>query len=133
MQKCVWLQVLAIGVLTAWFGSVALADDKAQATGTWKSSFTQNGQTVEITYKLKQDGDKVTGTVKRGDAKEVDIEDGKIKDGELTFQITRERDGNKFVIKYKGKVTKESIKGTVEIDRDGQTNSRDWEAKREKE
>src|SRR5712691_7965259 len=133
MQKRFWLHVLTIGVLMGWLGSRALADDKADATGTWKSSFTtQNGQTIETTLKLKQDGDKVTGTVKRGDDKEIDIEEGKIKDGELTFQVTRERDGNKFTVKYKGKVTKDSIKGKVEFERDGQTRSRDWEAKREK-
>src|SRR6266852_5711272 len=96
MQKRIWLYVLAIGVLMGWLGSRALADDKANATGTWKSSFTtQNGQTIETTLKLKQDGDKVT-------------------------------------VKYKGKVTKDSIKGKVEFERDGQTRSRDWEAKREK-
>jgi len=133
MQKRIWLHVLAIGALMGWLGSRAVADDKSDATGTWKSSFTtQNGQTIETTLKLKQDGDKVTGTVKRGDDKEIDIEEGKIKDGELTFQVTRERDGNKFTVKYKGKVTKDSIKGKVEFERDGQTRSRDWEAKREK-
>jgi hypothetical protein len=34
--------------------------------------------------------------------------------------------------KYKGKVSRETIKGTIEFERDGQTQSRDWEAKREK-
>jgi hypothetical protein len=44
--------------------------------------------------------------------------------------VTRERDGNKFTIKFKGKVSGDTIKGKSEIDRDGQTQSRDWEAKR---
>jgi hypothetical protein len=44
--------------------------------------------------------------------------------------VTRERDGNKFITKYKGKVSGDTIKGKSERDRDSETQSRDWEAKR---
>ena len=61
------------------------------------------------------------------------IEDGTYKDGEVAFKVTRERNGQKFVIKYKGKVSGDTIKGKSEFDRDGETMSRDWEAKRAKD
>jgi hypothetical protein len=37
-----------------------------------------------------------------------------------------------FVTKYQGKVDGDTIKGKTERERNGQTMSRDWEAKREK-
>ena len=46
------------------------------------------------------------------DGQETAIEDGKYKDGEVSFKVTRERMGNKFTIKYTGKVSGETIKGT---------------------
>ncbi len=46
--------------------------------------------------------------------------------------MTREREGQKFVIKFKGKVSGDTIKGKMEIDIGGETCDREWEAKREK-
>ena len=80
---------------------------------------------------LKLDGDKLTGTVKTGDA-ETKIEDAKYKDGEVSFSVTRERNGNKTTTKYTGTIKGDSFKGKREFDRNGQTTSRDFEAKREK-
>jgi hypothetical protein len=132
MQR-VALQLLALGVVVGWLASAPAADDKAaSATGTWKSSFTtQNGQTIETTYKLKQDGDKLTGTVTGRDGKEVEIENGKVKDGEASFDVTRERDGQKFVLHYKGKVGADAIEGKVEFEANGEARSRDWKATRQ--
>jgi hypothetical protein len=86
---------------------------------------------------LKLDGDKLTGTVFAGDS-EIKIEDAKYKDGEASFKITREMNGNKFAIKYKGTFKGDTFKGDTfkgkrEIDRDGQTMARDFEAKRVKD
>ena len=47
--------------------------------------------------------------------------------------MTREFNGNKFTAKYNGKISGDSIKGKIETERNGQSNSRDWEAKREAE
>jgi len=122
---------LAMAVLGVAFGglSTARAADKT-ATGDWKWEFKrQNGEALEITMNLKQEGEKLTGTIKRGDFS-TEIKDGKIKDGDLSFETVIERDGNSFTIKYKGKQTGDTIKGKIEFERDGQTQSRDWEAKR---
>src|SRR6185369_12776516 len=110
------------------------AKEAASLAGTWKWSFTtQNGDTFESTAKLKQEGDKVTGTVTGRNGNEAAVEDGAIKNNEVSFKVVRERDGQKFTAKYKVELKGDAIKGTVERERDGQTTSRDWEAKRAKE
>jgi hypothetical protein len=112
--------------------SAARADDKANPTGTWKWTVSRNGQDREMTLKLKLDGDKLTGAMVGQNNQETPIEDGQFKDGEVSFKVTRERQGNKFTMKYSGKVSGDAIKGKTEFDRNGETQSRDWEAKRAK-
>jgi len=111
---------------------VSRAADKADPTGTWKWSVTINNNTRENTLKLKLDGDKLTGTMLNRNNEEVAIDDAKFKDNEVSFSYTRERNGNKFTTTYRGKIDGDTIKGTSESERDGQKQSRDWEAKREK-
>ncbi|MBS0264238.1 MAG: hypothetical protein JSS02_20035 [Planctomycetes bacterium] len=109
----------------------AWAADKVDPSGTWKWSMTINNQTINTTLKLKLEGDKLTGTMSRNDSQEVKIDDGQFKDGEVSFSVTRERNGQKQITKYKGKVDGDTIKGKAERERDGQKNERDWEARRE--
>jgi hypothetical protein len=128
-----WLGAAAFSLLVLGWSTPAFAGDKAGAAGKWKWSFERNGQKTETTLTLKQDGEKLTGTVTGRNNTETAIEDGKIKDGEVSFKVTRERNGQKFTAAYKGKVSEDAIKGTIESERDGQKNSREWEAKRMKE
>jgi hypothetical protein len=110
----------------------ARAADKADPTGTWKWTVERNGQTIENTLKLKLEADnKLTGTIARGD-QETKIEDGTFKDGEVTFKVTRERNGQKFTLTYTGKVEGDTLKGKTEFERNGEKMSRDFEAKRAK-
>ena len=123
-QRTGWLAAVVV-VLAA---SSALAAD---ATGTWKWSFTtQNGQTRETTLKLKQEEGKLTGTISGRENSETPIEEGKVEGDTISFQVTREFNDNKIVIKYKGKVEGDTIKGTMEFERNGESRSRDWEAKK---
>jgi len=124
------LGVAALALVFVGLVSIARAEDKANPTGTWKWSHTFNNNTVERSVKLKLEGDKLTGTMPGRDGAESAIEDGSFKDGTVSFKVTRERNGQKFVTKYKGKVTGDTIKGTSESERDGQTRTTDWEAKR---
>ena len=127
------LILAAVWVLTAtWQISLLAADDNTDPTGTWKWSVTRNNQTRESTLKLKLEGDKLTGAMLGRNNQETAIENASYKDGEVAFTVTREFNGQKFTQKFKGKVSGDTIKGTVEFERDGQTQSRDWEAKREK-
>jgi hypothetical protein len=127
------LFVAALVVTLSGSVSSLRADDKPNPTGTWKWTVNFGGQDRELTLKLKLDGDKLTGSMPGRDGEETAIEDGKFKDGEVSFKVTRERMGNKFTLKYTGKVSGDTIKGKTEFERDGQAQSRDWEAKRAKD
>lgn len=129
--------LLASAFLTFGFGmplftGAAEASKKADPTGTWKWSFqTQGGQTIEASVKLKAEGEKLTGAFVGRSGVEVPIEDGKIKDDEVSFSVIREVNGQKMIAKYAGKVSGDTIKGKIETGREGQTRSFDWDAKRE--
>ena len=115
---------------------MALAADKPNPTGTWKWTMAGRGggQDREVTLKLKLEGDKLTGSMPGRNDQETKIDDAKYKDGELSFSVTREFNGNKMTTKYTGKVSGDTIKGKIEGQgRDGQATTRDWEAKRAEE
>jgi hypothetical protein len=132
MQRTLKSIIQLAACLTLTLGFTASAEDKKiDVTGTWKSSFTnQTGQVRESTFKLKVEGDKLTGTVS-GRNNDTAIEEGKVKGEEISFQVTREINGNKVTMKYTGKVSGDTIKGKAESERDGQPQKRDWVAKRE--
>src|SRR4051812_37691426 len=99
------LMVGAVVVLVAGLATARAEDkdkDKAKVTGTWKWSVTRNGQTRETTLKLKLDGGKLTGAIVGRDNKETAIEDASYKDGQVSFKVVRERDGQKNDDKVQG-------------------------------
>ncbi len=125
-----WWCATALGLaVVLGLGASALAAD---ATGTWKWTVERGGNTFEQTLKLKQEGDKLTGTMSGRSGTETPIEDGKVSGDDLSFKVTREFGGNKVVIGYQGKLTGDTIKGESKFEREGQTQTREWEAKRAK-
>jgi hypothetical protein len=132
------LVCVAVGAVLT-FGTPGLAkaaDDKADVTGTWTWSVPgrQGGADRKFTAKLKVEGDKVTGKVsspgRNGETRENEIKEGKLKGDEVSFEITREMNGNSFTTKYSGKVSGDTIKGKMEFERNGEPVKRDWEAKK---
>jgi hypothetical protein len=124
------LALALVVVASAGVVGLARADDKPNPTGTWKWSVTRNNETRETTLKLKLDGDKLTGTITGRDNKDSPIDDATYKDGTVSFKVTREFNGQKRTMSYSGKVSGDTITGKIEFERDGQAQSRDWEAKR---
>src|SRR5258707_11590310 len=98
-----WLAA-ALGLMVVLgVGNPAAAAD---VTGTWKWSVERNGQTFETTLKLKQDGEKLTGTISgRQGSNDTEIEDGKVKGEDVSFKVTRTFNDNKIVMTYKGKLS----------------------------
>lgn len=120
-------------VLAFCFTGVARAEDKKQPyEGTWKWTVTFNNNTREQTLKLTSKDGKPEGAILGRNNQETKIEDASFKDGVIAFTVNRERNGAKVASKYSGKVEGDTIKGKIETEANGQTNSRDWEAKREK-
>ena len=86
---------------------------------------------LDFTADLKQDGETVTGFVLVQELKTA-IEKGKFKDGQLTFEIPREYGGVKFMSRYTGKLTGDTltgknVSGTAPVER-----TYEWNAKRAK-
>jgi hypothetical protein len=108
--------------------SVTTFGGDTDAAGIWKWTLAgQNGDTI---LNLKQDGEKLTGSyTNQFGAK--DISDGKLKDGDITFKVIREFNGQAFAIKYSGKLSGDKITGKCEFDVNGQTRALDWNAKRD--
>ena len=128
-------RLLAATLVLVIVGAAALAraDDKPNPTGTWKWTVTYNNQSREVTLKLKLDGDKLSGAMVGRNNTETAISDATYKDGEVSFKVVRERNGVKMTSTYKGKVSGDTITGKISTERDGNTNTRDWEAKRAKD
>ena len=122
------LSILPLVALVGFCIESARADDRATVTGTWKwigKSGEYQGQ--EISATLQQEGDKLSGTV-GSSAGQVEIEEGKAKNGHVAFQITL---GDR-VIKFSGKQNGDTIKGKVEISEGDNKRTMDWTARREK-
>jgi hypothetical protein len=112
-------------------------DKKADPSGTWywTAPGRNGGPGRTNTLVLKLEGDKLTGALsmprRGGEMVETPIKDAKVTGDDVSFSVTREFGGNSMTSRYSGKVTGDSIKGKIEFERDGGTQSRDWEAKRQ--
>ena len=134
MQRILPTLIRTSACLVFALGIAANAADekKVDPTGNWTWNVPgRDGTPRPTTAKLKLEGDKLTGTVSGRQGTDTAIEEAKLKGDEISFQVTREFGGTKFVSKYTGKVSGDTIKGKIATERDGQTTSADWEAKRE--
>jgi hypothetical protein len=134
-NNTVCLAVMAmVGIWLARLGPALAGDLPAtDATGSWKWTIqTPDGNSIDMSAKLTQDGQKLTGVFLDGfDQKSFDIKDGKVKDGEVSFTVTRPLNDTTITVNYDGKLSGDTIKGTLEVkfgDQDPTKN--DWEAKR---
>lgn len=105
-------------------------EKKVDPTGTWTWTVAgRDGTPRQVTAKLKLEDGKLTGTVS-GRQAETAIEDAKLAGEDISFKVTREFNEMKFVQKFSGKISADTIKGKIESERDGETRSVDWDAKR---
>jgi hypothetical protein len=131
------LGICALLALSALQGQAQ--DKKVDPTGTWSwtTAGRNGGADRTNSLKLKLEGEKLTGALtspgfQGGDPTDTAIEEGKLKADEVSFTVTRDINGNKFVSKYSGKISGDAITGKIEMDRgDGNPTSRDWAAKRQ--
>jgi hypothetical protein len=126
--------------MTCWAGAAALsvlvsvAAWAADAGGKWTwMQRGQGGNETKMLLELKQDGEKLTGTLTReGADQKTEIKEGTIKNNEVSFVVVRQFNGNEFKISYKGKLEGDTITGKSSFGRDGETRERDWKATRAK-
>jgi hypothetical protein len=126
---------LAVAAFTAvlGLGLSARADDvKNDPTGTWKWEVEIGGQKRAQTLKLELKDGKLTGAMIGMNNMETAISDATFKDGEVKFTVVRERNNMKITTKYTAKVDGDTMKGTAETDRGGNTTKTEFEGKKEK-
>ena len=123
-------RLVAAAVMLALLAFVNPTRAADNPTGTWKWTTEFGGKTRESTLKLKLDGDKLTGVYVGGQSNtETPIEDATIKGDEISFKVTRERDGQKTTTKYSGTLKGDTITGKSQR---AEAEARDWLAKRQK-
>lgn len=100
------------------FGIFAESAWPADVTGTWKAEFDTQIGTQKYTFILKQEGSQVTGKAIsniNGTKREVDLTEGKIEDGSLSFVENLPFEGMELRIRYEGKVADDNIRLTREV------------------
>jgi len=116
--------LLAAGLLAA----TAFAADPS---GTWKWTVSTPNGDLETTLKLTFKDGVLSGTYSNsfGDAI---ISNATVKDDAIAFDVQREFNGNKFLLKYRGTISGDTIKGTIELPSvNGDERQKiDWNAKR---
>ena len=117
--------VAALGLIIA---SAAFAD----ATGKWTWTLNFQGQEIKQTLDLKQDGEKLTGTITGRMGQKIEIKDGKATGNDVSFDIVRTFQGQEIKQTFKGTVDGDTLKLKVTFNAGGQERTRDITAKREK-
>ena len=120
-------------------GASAYAADKADPAGTW--TWTQPGRNGgpdrTNTLTLKMEDSKLAGKIsapgRGGQAAETPVADLKVEGDAISFTVVRQFNGNSMTNKYAGKIAADKITGKIEFNRNGEAQSRDWEAKRAEE
>jgi len=125
--------VLVLGVLVP----ARAEGKKVDPTGTyvWTVPGRNGGPDRTNTLVLKLDGDTLSGNLaspgRDGQIVDIKIGEAQLAGTNISFIVTREFNGNTFTNKYSGLLTDGAIKGKMEFTRNGDTQSRDWEAKKQ--
>lgn len=124
------LRTLAAAFTAFVVSAVAFAAEASPA-GHWEWTLDTPNGAIEASADLKLENGGLSGTYRSpfGEAK---IAKGSFANGVVAFEVEREFDGNKFVVKYSGKLDGDSIKGTVQLPGfdGGDPMKMDWNAKR---
>lgn len=101
-------------LLFAMFALTSLVALAADVTGKWMSEAPANGKGGPQTFTLKQDGSTLTGTVEAGRGGPANVSNGKVDGDKVSFEVTREFNGNSMTTKYSGTVSGSSMTLTAE-------------------
>jgi hypothetical protein len=98
----------------------SLAVFAADVSGKWTAAVPgRGGQTRDVTFTLKADGDKLTGSMTGFQGMEIPITDGKVAGDTVSFVTVVERNGNSMKTNYTGTVAGDEIKFKTEGGRGG--------------
>jgi len=101
---------LRLVLVSCVLAAVAFAAD-VSGKWTYETQGRNGPQTATLT--LKADGSNLTGTVS-GRGGETEISNGKVEGSNISFEVTREMNGNKFTMKYNGTLAGDELKLKIE-------------------
>jgi hypothetical protein len=93
----------------------ALTAFAADVTGTWKGTVETPAGPRDRTFIFKVEGNKLTGETESPMLGKSVIKDGKIEGDTLSFSFTAKFQDQEVTVNYKGKVSGDEIKFTVEV------------------
>lgn len=102
-----WLLILMV--------AFTLTASAADVTGTWKGTAETPNGTIERTFIFKVEGTKLTGETTSNMFGKSTISDGKVDGDNLSFTINVKFQDNDMTLNYKGKVSGNEMKLTVEV------------------
>ncbi len=127
-----WLKGLTLAAVLASSAATYAADPAG--TWTWTTPGRNGGPDRVSTLTLKVDDAKLTGSVsapgRDGQPVVTPIADGKVDGDKISFNLVRSYNGNSNTNAYTGTVSSDAITGKLEFTRNGETQLRDWVAKR---
>lgn len=124
--------------LAAALGETAIAPQGTSAAasglgGEWTLTMPgPGGDPVDLSLSLKQDGNRISGSVPRpGGAGSLQIQDGRLDGNRFSWVITRERQaGGKMTYRMSGELKDGQLVGKTETEFDGNPMTTEWKAKR---
>jgi hypothetical protein len=107
------VKILLIGAVVLLALTAAYAAD---VTGKWVAETQGRNGPTQVTFTLKADGAKLTGTVLQGAQGEpTEITEGKVDGDNISFVVVRNMGGNEMKMTWKGTVSGDEIKFTREF------------------
>jgi hypothetical protein len=118
----------------AFMACAAIHAQDAAGVWTWTTPGRNGGPDRTNSLTLKIEDSKLTGKLaspsRGGRVSETAISDAKSDGDGISFVVIREFNGNSITNRYSGKVAADKINGKIEVTRDGEVQSRNWEATR---
>ncbi len=130
-----YVKTLIFGSTTSLvlLAAIAQAADPA-GTWTWTTPGRNGGPDRVSTLTLQATDSSLTGNLsvpgRDGQPVVTPITDGKVDGDNINFNLIREYNGNSNTNIYSGTITNDEIIGTIQFNRDGETQTRKWHAKR---
>jgi hypothetical protein len=100
--------------------------------GTWQWNFTMpDGAAVTPRLRFRVRNGELTGTSRFRRGSETDVTNITLQGSQVSFEVVREReDGEEIVTRYQGRLTGDTIKGTITSKSSGGEQRHDWIAER---
>lgn len=125
------LQFFAAALLVALLNAGA-AENGKKLDGTWRWDFTMRDgseTTPRVKFKTDKEG-KITGTSVSRKGSEAPLTNIVVKGDRVSFDVVRDYLGDKVVTRYAGRISGDTIRGTITSKSNGEEQTYDWEATR---